>query len=122
MIPRFPSRASFSFCCALLLLAGSARNGIAAWPHAITGGVPVVTDPGSQALEVSVSDGTGGAIFAWRDLRTTIDVYAQRVDAYGHAKWPGGVAVCTAAGAQDQITMTPDGAGGARSGPRPPRG
>ena len=57
-----------------------------------------------------VSDGAGGAIFVWPDIRDAIgtptahDIYAQRVGPDGSDLWtPGGVAVCNygATGAQD---------------------
>jgi hypothetical protein len=88
---------------------------MAAWPHAAGDAVPVATGNPSQVQPVSISDGAGGAIIAWQDNRNgTVDVYAQRIDAYGNAKWlANGVLVCGAAGQQDQITMAPDGAGGA---------
>ena len=42
-----------------------------------------------------VSDGTGGAIIIWEDLRQWISIYAQRIDAEGNVKWQeGGVQVC----------------------------
>src|SRR6476661_4292148 len=115
MIPRSPSHARLFFVCALLLLADPNREAMAAWPHAAGDAVPVATGNPSQVQPVSISDGAGGAIIAWRDDRNgTMDVFAQRIDAYGNAKWlANGVLVCGAAGQQDQITMAPDGAGGA---------
>jgi hypothetical protein len=48
-------------------------------------GVPVSTAPGSQLYPVFATDGAGGMIAAWRDLRgSSQDVYAQRVDQWGY--------------------------------------
>ncbi len=45
-----------------------------------------------------VSDGSGGAIVIWRDMRDGPAVYAQRVDAGGAIRWqPGGVKVAATA-------------------------
>jgi hypothetical protein len=43
-----------------------------------------------------VSDGTGGAIVIWEDLRHGLaSIYAQKIDADGNIKWqPGGEEVC----------------------------
>jgi hypothetical protein len=68
-----------------------------------------------------VSDGQGGAIMTWHDLRnreTTVhskwDIYAQRLDAAGEPVWtPGGTPVIAAEGKQDAPTLIPDGDGGA---------
>jgi hypothetical protein len=64
-----------------------------------------------------VSDGLGGAIVSWADLRSgNVDVYAQHVLASGavDANWPtDGRAVCTAPNHQFDISMLSDGAGGA---------
>ena len=56
--------------------------------------------PGAPGGEFSVvADGVGGAIVAWTDTRrrSFTDIYAQRVDAFGHLRWiSSGVALCTA--------------------------
>jgi hypothetical protein len=61
------------------------------------------------------SDGAGGAIAVWQDLRSgTHDVYARRVNAAGVPQWtPDGVALCTATGNQTLPMIVADGAGGA---------
>lgn len=61
-------------------------------------------------------DGTGGAIVAWPDFRTTIhhDIYAQRIDGSGTVQWtPNGVPICTAPRDQLVPAMCTDGSGGA---------
>jgi hypothetical protein len=80
-----------------------------------TYGTPICTVAGTQDMPRIVSDGSGGAIIAWRDLRSgTSDIYAQRVTASGVALWTaGGVPVCAAAGLQITPEAAADGAGGA---------
>jgi flagellar hook capping protein FlgD len=82
--------------------------------------------PGWQSWPVVTSDGAGGALIAWVDPRTnptcsptcTPDIYMQRITASGALAvgWPGPVAdlaLCTAAGSQDQPVIATDGASGA---------
>lgn len=79
-------------------------------------GVPLCTATNDQVPTTIVSDGAGGAIVAWHDLRngSTYDIYAQRVDAAGSAQWgANGVAVCAAASNQSLASAATDGAGGA---------
>ncbi len=62
-----------------------------------------------------VSDGAGGVIIAWADLRDMqIDVYAQRIDASGNVLWTAdGVAVSDTTGDQTVPQLISDGASGA---------
>lgn len=66
-----------------------------------------------------VSDGNGGAVFAWSDFRNAVndtksDVYAQKINSNGDVAWQAnGEPVCLVAGNQDELDMSPDGAGGA---------
>ena len=79
-------------------------------------GVALCTATGRQELPAIASDGAGGAIVAWRDLRNgaTNDIYAQRISVDGTVQWtPDGVALCTAADEQAYPTIVSDGAGGA---------
>jgi hypothetical protein len=78
-------------------------------------GNPVCTAVPSQAETRAVSDGTGGLIVTWTDLRNGgWDVYAQRLNAAGEPMWaPDGIPVCIARGDQDPLLMVSDGAGGA---------
>jgi hypothetical protein len=81
-----------------------------------TNGVAICTALDEQRYFQIISDGSGGAIVAWSDLRSasTYDVYVQRVDASGAVQWTtDGVAICTAAGSQFYPAITSDGAGGA---------
>ncbi|MBU8922174.1 MAG: T9SS type A sorting domain-containing protein [Bacteroidales bacterium] len=79
-------------------------------------GVPVCTAANEQNWPCIVSDGAGGAIIAWHDVRNgfQLDIYAQRIDATGAALWTtDGVALCTAIGDQYDTEIVSDGAGGA---------
>lgn len=83
-------------------------------------GVPVCTAAGTQSWLQGVSDGAGGAILVWIDLRDgEADIYAQRIDPDGSPMWPvgspslDGVPVCTSAEIQTWAQVVSDGAGGA---------
>jgi hypothetical protein len=78
-------------------------------------GATVCSATGQQTTPVAVSDGAGGAIFAWVDNRVgTTDIYAQRLNAAGAAQWAAnGVAVCDAVQAQNGPQIISDGSGGA---------
>lgn len=79
------------------------------------GGVAICTAPGAQQWPRPASDGQGGMIVGWTDFRgASGDIHAQRVNAAGTAVWTAnGIAVCTAAGTQNQCAITADGLGGA---------
>ncbi len=88
------------------------ESGQALWT---TDGVAVCTTPGSELPRIA-SDGSGGAILAWRDPRNTsnYDIYAQRVDGSGNVVWAeNGIAVCTIPGAKWWPLIVSDEAGGA---------
>lgn len=77
-------------------------------------GVGICTTTSSKAFPQIVSDGSGGAIVAWSEYRTTWNIYAQRVDATGAILWgASGTAVCDFVGAQRYPLIVTDGAGGA---------
>ena len=97
------------------------------WP---SNGRALCTASGDQSNAALVTDGAGGAIVTWFDLRgSNNDIYVQRVLASGalDPAWPvDGRALCTAAGDQWDPTITSDGASGAivtwfdhRDGPTP---
>jgi hypothetical protein len=87
-------------------------SGAVQWP---ADGVALCTAAGNQNSPTIVSDGAGGAIVTWRDYRSgDYDIYVQRVNASGAVQWlVDGVALCTAAGHQQNPTIISDGAGGA---------
>ena len=78
-------------------------------------GAAVCTAPYAQYNAELAVDGVGGAIIVWHDIRSlNLDIYAQRVDAAGEAKWAAdGVAICTAAGDQTDPLIVSDDSGGA---------
>ncbi len=63
------------------------------------GGVAICRAAGDQEIPRVVSDGSGGAIIAWRDQRSgrgDVDFYAQRINAAGNVCWTtNGIGVCT---------------------------
>ena len=71
---------------------------------------------GEQDCPAAVPDGSGGAIVAWQDHRSSSgwDIYVQRVDSGGAARWAlNGVAIATAASDQTLPAAVSDGHGGA---------
>ena len=80
-------------------------------------GIPLCLAVGNQVLQVMTTDGAGGAIVAWRDLRTgDSDVFAQRVTSAGAVPVPwttDGMAVCVVAGLQTDVRIEADPRGGA---------
>lgn len=84
-------------------------------PQWTANGVALCTATGSQDGARIVSDGAGGAIVVWEDMRNgNYDIYAQRIDASGSVQWTAnGVAVCTASFNQLNAEAVSDGFGGA---------
>ncbi|MPR35666.1 immunoglobulin domain-containing protein [Salmonirosea aquatica] len=80
-----------------------------AFAQFVNGGfTPVSTAPRTQDQSHMTSDGTGGYVMVWRDLRddpqnyNNGDIYIQRFDANGNMLWANnGLAVCTAVETQD---------------------
>jgi hypothetical protein len=92
---------------------------VSGWP---ANGIAVCNASGIEQLSLDsvVGDGAGGAIVVWSDARDSLatarDVYAQRLDSDGsvHTGWvTNGVALCTAAGDQNDVHCVSDGSGGA---------
>lgn len=103
------------FAAAALLMIAAFAPAAAAWPADPAVNTPVCTASGDQWGPVSVSDGLGGSIVAWYDWRSgNADVYVQRFDATGNARWTaGGVLVCGAAGDQTDVRIVTDNSSGA---------
>ena len=80
-------------------------------------GAAVVARASTQYQPVAVSDGAGGALFAWTDQRSDGgDIYARHLTGAGvpAAGWPAdGRALCTAANYQTATQIVADGSGGA---------
>ena len=100
------------------------------WPTDPTVNVLMCSAPREQRFPQGVSDGAGGAIYVWTDLRESpplsqddVNIYASHVLSSGvpDPAWPvNGLAVCTAPGNQSlpQTNTNPtvilsDGSGGA---------
>jgi hypothetical protein len=79
-------------------------------------GVAVSTAANNQAEAKIVYDGAGGVIVCWVDQRSggSYDIFAQRIDSSGIAKWSvDGIAICTAPGNQWYPQICGDENGGA---------
>lgn len=86
-----------------------------AWP---ADGRALCTAANTQDFPTLISDGSGGAIVTWQDVRgaSASDIYAQHVLASGamDPAWPAdGRALCSAVGSQTFPRIVSDGAGGA---------
>jgi hypothetical protein len=86
-------------------------SGLVQWTN---NGVPLCIATGNQSDPQLVSDGSGGAIISWQDIRgNDWDIYAQRISSSGLVQWTnGGVPVCTVAGHQFDLQLVNDGSGG----------
>lgn len=84
-------------------------------PQWVVNGTPICTETNSQTwLEIS-TDGLGGAIIAWQDLRsgTDEDIYSQRVNSSGITQWvANGTAISTEINDQFYLDIVSDGVGG----------
>lgn len=79
-------------------------------------GVPICVAFQAQGYKSITSDGMGGAIVTWRDLRNDLDgdIYAQRINGNGVVQWAmNGVPVCAYPGSQGNPKVISDGQGGA---------
>ncbi len=85
--------------------------------HWTTDGEPISEAADDQFAPTIASDGAGGAIVTWEDLRTPIngrDIYAQRINSLGAVQWtPDGAPICKVRGVQTTPTIVADGGGGA---------
>jgi hypothetical protein len=88
-------------------------DGVPMWT---ANGVAACSAPFDQANTALVSDGAGGVIVAWHDIRSgpSWDIYAQRLNGAGVPQWTAnGVALCALAGNQINPVIVTDGYGGA---------
>lgn len=83
-------------------------------------GVAISTAVNSQDYPTIISDGSGGAIIAWRDFRseTDFDIYAQKINSSGVVEWTAdGVVISAALDYQEYpIIIISNGMGGAVRG------
>jgi PKD repeat protein len=82
--------------------------------HWTADGTLIVSANGNQSNPEITSDGSGGAVIVWIDVRSgnSWDIYAQRIDGTGKPQWTGnGVAVCTAPASQLYLQITSGGSG-----------
>jgi hypothetical protein len=97
-----------------LILAASPDTGASEglW---LENGVAICTATNDQSDPILASDGNGGAIVIWYDMRGgNSDIYAQRINSNGVALWNlNGVAICTEIHDQFSPQVTADGQGGA---------
>jgi len=85
-------------------------------PQWTADGVAICTATTDQLPTGIVSDGAGGGIVTWHDLRSgaNYDIYVQRVNAAGIPQWTAdGLDICNAASNQTLPMIASDGAGGA---------
>jgi hypothetical protein len=79
-------------------------------------GVAISSATNLQTNHAIVSDGAGGVIITWEDLRggyLNSDIYAQRINASGVVQWTtDGVPLCTEAQLQSEPMIVSDGANG----------
>ena len=78
-------------------------------------GAAVCNATNLQQYPTMVSDGSGGVLVCWQDLRSSsnFDVFCQRMDSTGGIKWvPDGVPVCQDANSQYYPKIESDAAGG----------
>ena len=86
-----------------------------AWSSDTSVNTPISLAADDQESPIAISDGSGGAIIAWKDYRNSgdRDIFAQRVDATGAVQWAlDGVPICTAGGNQQLQSVVSDGARG----------
>lgn len=64
-------------------------NTFAQWSNDPIINTPICVANNNQESASIVSDGSGGAIIVWRDLRdeTIGDIYSQRIDGLGFTQW-----------------------------------
>ena len=93
-------------------------GGDGSWAWGGLNGIAVCTAAGYQQIPVIASDDAGGAIIAWQDNRLSpTNIYAQRLNASGAAKWTAdGIALCTATNSCFTMCAVSDGAGSAYIG------
>ncbi len=88
-------------------------SGVKQWA---TNGVVICNASGNKDSYQMISDGSGGAIMAWRDPRSGVsfDIYAQKINTSGSVQWGSNeLAICTKTDTQQDPQLVSDGSGGA---------
>ncbi|NWG28990.1 MAG: hypothetical protein HXY48_10725 [Ignavibacteriaceae bacterium] len=99
----------FTFVCLI-------NFSFAQWSNNSSINNPVSRASGNQWSATSVSDGAGGVIITWTDLRSgsNYDIYAQRISVSGTVQWTSdGTEISTAPIHQEKPVICSDGEGGA---------
>jgi hypothetical protein len=101
--------------CLLILVSITGFNAKAQWSNNPAVNTAISATTSHQYNPKVISDGSGGAIIAWQDLRSgNWDIYAQHIDASGAVQWTtNGVTISTASNGQQNLTIVSDGSGGA---------
>ncbi|MFX1476989.1 MAG: hypothetical protein ACFFCI_02545 [Promethearchaeota archaeon] len=79
-------------------------------------GTAICTDISNHIVDIDIcTDGAGGAIIAWQDLRTAqYDIFIQRINTTGQTMWtPNGTLVTSEIGPHTNPELCSDNAGGA---------
>lgn len=87
-------------------------NGNNSW---INNGVAICTNAFDQSAPIMTTDGNGGAIIAWQDLRNgNQDIFVQRIDSSGNVMWtPNGLGIVVKNLRQSSPKIISDGSNGA---------
>ncbi len=99
--------------CAALVI-GGITPALAEWSHDPLANNLICDQPENQFGHQIVSDGAGGAVMVWQDLREgTSRVFAQRIDRNGDPLWTeDGIRVCTYDSQQSDPRLVADSNGG----------
>ncbi len=108
----FRNGANFDIYAQHVLPTGAVDSG---WP---ADGRAICTASNDQVLPAIVTDGSGGGVIAWADLRNNLDydIYSEHVQASGvvDPAWPAqGTALCTSVKDQSAASIVTNGGGGA---------
>ena len=107
-------RSAFWLALVVALVVGGITAVRAIW---VADGVLLCTEPGNQYGANQTTDGSGGAIVAWFDLRSpNPGIYAQRIGATGGLEWGAQGAplyTYTSGGGPQAPDLSSDGSGGA---------
>lgn len=109
------SRKPLRTALTLAVLLAAVNPARAQWPTDVATDI-VITSTAYYTSGQSISDGAGGVISVWRDMRTNgapANVYAQRLDVDGVRRWThSGVALDGTDGFIDALRICPDDSGG----------